>query len=198
MATLDEQVRWTAFGLLVRLGRPVELDALMEAMPSSVEPGAVRDAIPRLAAGGQLDVGPGGAVVGAAGLTLGPGPHRLLLRDRDYRTWCAYDAIGIVAALDEPGSLSTHCGICARPIALRLPEAATADRPERLWLSAGGQDLRADFCAPTVLLCSPEHAETWAERQHGRGRIVDLRSAARLGAGAWASPAREAQRAGVG
>jgi hypothetical protein len=132
--------------------------------------------------------------MGAAGLTLGPGAHRLLLRDRDYRTWCAYDAIGIVAALGEPGSLSTHCGICARPIALRLPEAAVAERPERLWLSAGGDDLRTDFCAPTVLLCSPEHGQTWAERQQGRGRLLDLRSAARLGAGAWASPAREAMR----
>jgi hypothetical protein len=198
MPTLDEQVRWTAFRLLVQHGRPVETDRLTAEMPTDVDPAAVREVIPRLAAAGQLDVDTDGAILGAAGLTLGPGQHRLLLRGRDYRTWCAYDAIGIVAALDEPGALSTHCGICARSIALRLPEAAAAERPERLWLSAGGDDLRADFCAPTVLLCSPEHAETWAERQAGRGRIVDLRSAARLGAGAWASPAREAQRATVG
>jgi hypothetical protein len=198
MPTLDEQVRWTAFRLLVQHGRPVEPDLLTAEMPSDVDGEAVREAIPRLAVAGQLDVAASGEVLGAVGLTLGPGPHRLLLRGRDYRTWCAYDAIGIAAALDEPGALSTHCGICARPIALRLPEAAAAGRPERLWLSAGGDDLRADFCAPTVLLCSPEHAETWAQRQGGRGRIVDLRTAARLGAGAWASPAREAQRAAVG
>jgi hypothetical protein len=198
MPTLDEQVRWTAFALLVEHGRPVEVDRLVAAMPADADPSAVRDAIPRLGAGGQLDIGSDGAVVGAVGLTLGPAPHRLLLRGRDYRTWCAYDAIGIVAALGEPGSLSTHCGICARAIALRLPESAVAERPERLWLSAGGDDLRADFCAPTVLLCSPAHGETWAARQQGRGRLLDLRAAARLGAGAWASPAREAGRVAAG
>lgn len=197
MPSLDEQVRWTAFGLLVEHGRPVQPDALLAAMPSGTDLDAVRAAIPRLAGAGQLDVGPDGAVIGSAGLTLGSGLHRLLLRGRDYRTWCAYDAIGIVAALAESGSLSTHCGICARPIALRLPEAAEAERPERLWLSAGGDDMRADFCAPTVLLCSAEHSQTWAERHEGRGRALDLRTAARLGAGAWASPAREAARLGT-
>jgi hypothetical protein len=197
MPTLDEQVRWTAFGLLVRHGRPVAVTDLAGVMPSGADSEAVSEALSRLGAGGQIDIGQGGAVIGAAGLTLGPAPHRLLLRGRDYRTWCAYDAIGIVAALGEPGSLSTHCGICARPIALPLPDAATAERPERLWLSAGGADLRADFCASTVLLCSPEHGETWAQRQGGRGRLLDLRTAARLGAGAWASPAREVARLGT-
>ena len=57
--------------------------------------------------------------------------------------------------------------------------------------------MRDDFCAPTVLLCSAEHAQAWAERQAGHGRALDLRTAARLGAGAWASPAREAARIGA-
>jgi len=122
---------------------------------------------------------------------------RLLLHGRDYRTWCAYDAIGIPAALGADGAISTRCGVCGRAITLRLPAATSEERPERLWLAAGGTDLRVEFCTPTVLLCSPDHADAWATRQGGRGRVLDLGQAWRLGAGAWAAYAREVGRLGA-
>lgn len=80
---------------------------------------------------------------------------------------------------------------------LPVPIEADAERPERLWLAAGGADPRAEFCTPTVLLCSSDHAEAWATRPDGRGRILDLGQAWRLGARAWALYAREAGRLGV-
>jgi len=191
-----ELVRRTAFALLVRDGRPVAADDLAAAT-DGVDPQHVVDALEELAADGLIDRGAAGAVVGAGGLTLAAAPHGLLLRGRDYRTWCAYDAIGIAAALRESAAISTRCGVCERAIALPLPGGATADRPERLWLSAGGVRMREDFCAPTVLLCSSEHAATWSERQAGRGRIIDLGTASRLGAGAWSGYAREVERLGA-
>ena len=162
-----------------------------------VDPQQVAEALEELAANGLIDRSAAGAVLGAGGLTLAAAPHGLLLRGRDYRTWCAYDAIGIAAALRESAAISTRCGVCERAIALPLPGAATADRPERLWLAAGGPRMREDFCAPTVLLCSAEHAATWSERQAGRGRIIDLGIASRLGAGAWSGYAREVERLGA-
>ncbi|HET9498525.1 MAG TPA: organomercurial lyase [Candidatus Limnocylindria bacterium] len=191
-----ELVRRTAFALLVRDGRPVAADALATAT-DEVDPKHVAEAIDELAANGLIDRSPAGAVVGAGGLTLAAAPHGLLLRGRDYRTWCAYDAIGIAAALRETAAISTRCGVCERAIALPLPDGATGDRPERLWLAAGGSRMREDFCAPTVLLCSAEHAATWSERQAGRGRIIDLGTASRLGAGAWSVYAREVERLGA-
>ena len=196
-AALDDQVRHTAFALLVRDGKPVALQQLEASLPVDVERAEASNAVDRLAASGHLDRDPSGAVVGAGGLTLGNAPHRLLLRGRDYRTWCAYDAIGIPAALGVDGAISTRCGVCGRAITVRLPAAPHQERPERLWLAAGGTDLRAEFCTPTVLLCSMEHADAWAERQGRRGRIIDLGQAWRLGAGAWASYAREAARLGM-
>lgn len=190
-------MRHTAFALLVRDGRPVSEERLAATLPGQVDRGAVTQAVDRLAGNGHLDRDASGAVVGAGGLTLGEAPHRLLLGARDYRTWCAYDAIGIPAALGVDGAISTRCGACGRPLTVRLPAAADESRPERLWLAAGGTDLRAEFCTPTVLLCSPGHADAWAERQGHRGRILDLGQAWRLGAGAWASYAREAARLGV-
>ena len=78
MPTLDEQVRWTAFGLLVRHGRAVEVTDLAGVMPSGADPEAVREAVSRLGAGGQIDIGQGGAVIGAIagggkGLAIGAG-----------------------------------------------------------------------------------------------------------------------------
>ena len=191
-----ELVRRTAFALLVRDGRPVAADALAAAT-DGVDPQQVAEAIEELAGNGLIDRSAAGAVVGAGGLTLAAAPHGLLLRGRDYRTWCAYDAIGIAAALRESAAISTRCGVCERAIALPLPGSATADRPERLWLAAGGPRMREDFCAPTVLLCSAEHAATWSDRQAGRGRIIDLGTASRLGAGAWSGYAREVERLGA-
>jgi len=194
---IDDLVRQTAFALLVRDGRPVQVEQLAAAHPGELPGPTLDEALDRLVANGHLDRDPSGAVVGAGGLTLGDAPHRLLLRGRDYRTWCAYDAIGIPAALGEEGAISTRCGVCGRAIALRVPIEADNERPERLWLAAGGTDLRAEFCTPTVLLCSPDHADVWATRQDGRGRIVDLGQASRLGAGAWAAYARETARLGA-
>ena len=197
MEPIDDLVRRTAFALLVRDGRPVSGERLAEAHPGELPRPALDEAMDRLVANGYLDRDPSGAVVGAGGLTLGDAPHRLLLRGRDYRTWCAYDAIGIPAALGEEGAISTRCGVCGRAIAIRVPIEADDQRPERLWLAAGGTDLRAEFSTPTVLLCSPDHANAWATRQDGRGRIVDLGQASRLGAGAWAAYARETARLGA-
>jgi hypothetical protein len=190
----DDTVRRTAFALLVRDHRPLSVDEVAQAMAERHETAEIVESVNRLVGEGLMDRAPTGTVVGAGGLTLGEGPHELLLRGREYRTWCAYDAIGIAAGLAEPGSVSTRCAVCQARIAIRLPDAALAQRPERLWLAAGGDDMRADFCTPTVLLCSVPHAEAWGARQGGRGRVLDLGQAWRLGAGAWAGYAREAER----
>ena len=195
---LDDEVRQAAFALLVRDHGPVSPARLAGTLGSAPSPSDLEAALQRLTDAGLVDRGPGGVIIGAGGLTLADGEHRLLLRDREYRTWCAYDAIGILAGLAEPGAVSTRCGVCGRRIAFQLPLPPGAEPAERLWLSAGGDDMRADFCAPTVLLCSAEHADTWAHRHSGRGRVLEIRSAWRLGAGAWAAYARAVQRVGAG
>jgi hypothetical protein len=58
--------------------------------------------------------------------------------------------------------------------------------------------MRADFCTPTVLLCSEGHAAEWARRQPAGGRALTLAEAADLGAQSWASAAAAAKRVGAG
>lgn len=185
-------LREAGFALLLRHHRPIELDELAEATGLDVE--ATQAAVAALAEAGWLDV-VDGRVSGSAGLSLDIGPQRLRLGDASFRTWCAYDALGIAAALAVEAWLETTCGHCGAPIALTF-RAGVPNRsgPERLWLAETGQDLRGSFCAPTVLLCGEAHGAAWAEAQGGRGRLLSLDEAARAGAVAWASCAAAARR----
>lgn len=186
-------LREGGFALLLRDHRPVEVTDLAAAIGIDVVVAeATADA---LAKAGWLDLDESGRVVGAAGLSLSTGPHRLSLGDAAFRTWCAYDSLGIAAALAADGRVETNCGQCQAPIQLAFragnPER---DGPERLWLAEGGADLRGSFCTPTVLLCGEEHGNAWAYSQGGHGRLVGLAEAARLGAADWAGCADAARR----
>ncbi len=186
------QLREVAFALLLRDRRPIETSKL--AAVTGLRPEAIHEAVGTLAGAGWLDVDDAGRVTGAAGLSLATGPHRLTLDETAFRTWCAFDSLGIAAALEADARVETTCGVCQAPIDLRLhggvPER---DGPERLWLADGGSDLRGSFCTPTVLLCGDEHAATWAEAQGGQGRLVDLTEAAGLGGTDWAGCATAAR-----
>jgi hypothetical protein len=96
--------------------------------------------------------------------------------------------VGIAAALAADARIETECAVCDRAIVIRTEAGRPpAGRPERLWLASGGASFRRDFCDLTVLLCSPDDAAVWAERQRGQGRAVDLLEAADVGSAAWAS-----------
>jgi len=186
-------LREVGFALLLRDRRPVELADLAAATGLEVE--AATGAVTTLAMAGWLDLDKSGNVTGAAGLSLATGPHGLKLGDAAFRTWCAYDALGIAAALDADTLVETTCGRCQAPISLAF-HGGTPERdgPERLWLAHGGTDLRDSFCTPTVLLCGEEHGLAWAEAQGGRGRLLGLIEGARDGSGDWAGCADAARR----
>src|SRR5437773_3705132 len=52
------------------------------------------------------------------GLSLSTGLNVLTLGDAEFRTWCAYDALGIAAALRADVLVQTTCGRCEKPILL--------------------------------------------------------------------------------
>jgi alkylmercury lyase len=148
-----------------------------------------------LAEAGWLDVDEAGRITGAAGLSLATGPHRLTLGDARYRTWCAYDALGIAAALTADAMVDTACRQCESHISLPFDDGVPGRTgPERLWIADGGDDLRGSFCTPTVLLCGDAHGRAWAEAHEGRGRLLDLGEGAREGGRAWANCAEATRR----
>lgn len=179
------RIREAAFALLVRDGEPVTTSALAGAI--GLPPEAVSRVVVTLAGAGWLDLDESGRVSGAAGLSLEASPHRLSLDGSRFHTWCAFDALGIPAALAASGELSTPCGVCGRPLQVTFA-AGEPDRagPELLWLAEGGTDLRAAFCTPTVLLCGREHGQEWANIHDGHGDLLDLKVGSERGAIGWA------------
>ena len=187
------RLREAAFALLIRDRSPLGLDDL--ARVTGLESEAVGDATATLAGAGWLDVDEAGRITGAAGLSLATGPHGLTLGEAPFRTWCAYDALGIAAALEADALVENVCGQCGTPIRIEF-HAGVPDRagPERLWLAEGGDDLRGSFCTPTVLLCGEAHGALWAESQAGRGRLLDLAEGAGQGGSEWAGCAAATRR----
>jgi hypothetical protein len=187
------RLREVAFARLLLDRRPIEVAELAALMGLRLDVAA--SAVATLANAGWLDLDESGRVAGAAGLSLVNGPHRLTLDGADFRTWCAYDSLGIAAALAADADINTACGECGTPIALAF-HAGVPERggPEHLWLADGGRDLRGSFCTPTVLLCGDEHAVTWAAAQGGHEQSLDLATAARQGAADWAGCATAARR----
>ncbi len=185
-ADLHERIREAAFALLLTERRPIDPDEI--ATSTSTPRAGLPTVLDQLAGAGWIDRDLDGRLTGSAGLSLTAGSHRISIDGTEFRTWCAYDSIGIAAALGADTAIRTECAVCGGEIALDTQAGQPpADRPERLWLASGGANLRGNFCDPTVLLCSPEHAAVWAEQQGGRGRAVDLAEAARLGTDGWAS-----------
>ena len=194
---LAKELREVAFGLLLATRQPVE--ASMLAALTGAEVLKVDNALDGLARAGRIDRDDRGRVLGSAGLTIADGPHGLEVDGHSFRTWCAFDALGIPAALAADGRVETLCGVCGRTISVDVRAGQPAPHPApRLWLAAGGADMRADFCTPTVLLCSEEHAAEWGRRQPAGGRALTLPEAADLGARNWASAATAATRVGAG
>lgn len=186
-------LRGGGFALLVRNHEPVEVAHLAAA--TGIDRDAADSAVTTMARAGWLDLDDAGRVVGAAGLSLATGPHHLTLGEAAFRTWCAYDSLGIAAALAADAHVETTCGHCGAPISLAF-RAGVPDRrgPELLWLAEGGADLRGSFCTPTVLLCSEAHGAAWAEAQGGHGALLDLAEGARRGGTDWAGCAEAAKR----
>ena len=186
-------LREAGFALLLRDRQPVEVADLAAAI--GIDAAAASAAVTTLAQAGWLDLDDSGRVVGAAGLSLATGPHHLTLGAGPFRTWCAYDSLGIAAALAADAQVETTCGQCGASINLAF-RSGVPERtgPERLWLAEAGADLRGSFCTPTVLLCGEAHGAAWAETQGGRGRLVDLAEGARLGGIDWAGCAVATRR----
>jgi hypothetical protein len=184
-ADLHARIREVAFALILIEQRPLAPDEIghLVGMTGS----AISPFLDELQAIGWIDRDDAGRVTGSGGLSLSHGPHELRIGGATFHNWCAYDSLGIAAALATDATIRTACAVCGSDIVVVTADGRPpGGRPERLWLADGGGDLRSDFCALTVLLCAEAHARAWARQQGGRGRIVDLTEAAELGAAGWA------------
>ena len=125
-----------------------------------------------------------GRVDGIAGLTTRPTKHTLTIDGHERHTWCAFDAVGIPAALGLDAIVATPCGYCSEPIDLRFQAGRTGPAESWGWLPAldrCSNQLIDEFCSAADLFCSRGHLDQWhsaagspAGEPHALAELVEI------------------------
>lgn len=100
-------------------------------------------------------------VVGIDGLTTRETQHCITLGGVELCTWCAYDIVGIAAALASDARGATRCGMCNRKIDIIIRSGDPDDADVFGWLPEEAcSNVMAEFCPSALLFCSNEHLES--------------------------------------
>jgi hypothetical protein len=121
----DRGLRNTTYRLLVELGRPPlagEVAAAARVAVADVEAGWWR-----LHDAHALVLDPGGAIRMAHPFAAAPTVHRVRAGGRSWFANCAWDAVGICAALGVDGDITTACPCCGDEIGLSIRATAPSD-----------------------------------------------------------------------
>jgi Alkylmercury lyase len=195
-----------AFQLLLADGRAVSPTRLAEAL--AAEPDRVGRALALLDRQGRIRRNPSGAVVGSHGLSVTPTQHELLLeqepgRERRYWTWCAWDAVGILAALDASGQVRSASPTSGAPIQITFDHGHPQNAEPGLVVfladtdcctPAGTGDESSccasrsvidDWCPLVNFFEDAKAAQAWAALHGMRGTAVPLDEATDRGRVAW-------------
>lgn len=136
---------------------------------------------------GRAEVDDHARLVGVHGLTLHTTRHHFVHDGRSHHTWCAFDSIGIPAALRLDATARTDGPTCRRPRTVDLANGIPSDDNTVLWLpEVADGNLIANFCARADLYCSPDHLHQNIDTVRTRGVVADLTMAVSLGYDVWA------------
>ncbi len=144
-----------------------------------------------LVAGGRLEVDEDGLLVGVHGLVARPTAHRIEHPGGLVHTWCAFDAVGIPAALAIDAAAVTSCPACGTALRVVVRAGVPQDKGRhRLWLPGGEcAHLVEDFCRHANLYCDADHLAS-VVRAGTPGTAVTVTEAAAMGRAAWDDVAR--------
>lgn len=186
LTALDSHVRVEAFRAIYQ-GRAPSASELAGQL--GVKEEAVEEAIGRLLDRGLATVDADGRVSGSHGLSLSPTDHRVRFDVGERFVWCAFDAVGIPAALAVDAQVHSRCFHCGDAVGLTIrtgePQGVAADSL-RISVTIPGSSgkVNEEVCPAINFFCSPQHAEAWATAVGGA--FIDLRRAAELGRRQWA------------
>jgi alkylmercury lyase len=177
-------IRRTAFRWLASSGRPLAIDEAATIAALDVE--TARQAIGLVASVGMAQID-GETIVGMDGLTTRPTRHRMILDGVPLWTWCAYDIVGIAAALRASAIGTTKCGACGREIEVVVRKGRPKSSSAIGWLpQVGCSNVIEEFCPSALLFCSREHLETWrTDTQAGDGEAMTVGGLADRGRVGW-------------
>ena len=175
-------VRRAAFRRLLS-GHPVDLETVADEAGLSTD--AALEAVDLIVSVGMAEL-EAGMIVGMDGLTTRRTRHGLNLDGVELWTWCAYDIVGIAAALGAEAVGRTQCGACGRSIEVVIREG----EPESTavgWLpDESCSNVMAEFCPSALLFCSRAHLDEWRTgRATAPGAALDIENLAERGRTFW-------------
>jgi len=176
-------LRRAAFRQLLS-GRPALIETVADEAGLSTD--AAREAVDLVVSVGMAEVDDG-TIVGMDGLTTRRTRHGLVLDGVDLWTWCAYDIVGIVAAVGAGAVGKTQCGACGQPIEVLIREGQPEASSAVGWLpDESCSNVMAEFCPSALLFCSRAHLEEWrAGRDTTSGAALDIEALADRGRSFW-------------
>ena len=131
MDALDLDVRRHVYFSVVANGRPPTTAQTAEAF-GLAEP-EIADAYRRLHDAHALVLFSGTTEVWMANpFCFAPTPHRVMAAGREWTGTCAWDALGIPAALHGDGRIESECACCGEPVALEACEGELIECTELL------------------------------------------------------------------
>lgn len=153
--------------------------------PTITELGGDADTIEAMVGGGRLEVDAAGRLVAVHGLAAGTTAHRIEHGRGTVHTWCAFDAIGIPAALGVDADAVTTCPTCGRRLRITLIGGHPVENLAlRLWLPVGDcAHLVDDFCRHANLYCDDDHLTAAELGEHGQ--VLTFADAAAIGRATW-------------
>jgi len=164
-----------------QLPRPADLDA---------DPATIQSLQTR----GLLVLSDDGHIIGIHGLSARPTAHQITHPGGTIHTWCAFDAIGIPAALGLDARTHTTCPTCGQPLEVNINAGqASADPQLQLWLpTAKCEHVLDELCAHANLYCNQQHLAASIPEQ-AIGSILTITNAAQLGQSTWNAAATALQ-----
>jgi alkylmercury lyase len=177
-------VRGAAFRAMLATGEPWDPD---EATITGADAPSVRSAIDRLLAAGRVRTNQQGHVIASCGLSVDPTPHRVETSRGARWTQCAYDALGILGALGEAGTIETSSPATGASICIRFVDGRPEGSEAVLFLADQSSCCRPndEWCPNVNLFEDRLSALGWAEAHEVPGRVVSLDEGTDLGTMEW-------------
>jgi hypothetical protein len=178
-------MRAAGFRLLVRGGVPVRRDAW--AHEAGLDDASLAKALRAAIERGRVEMDDDGRLVGIAGLTVAPTRHRIDFDDVTRWTWCALDAVGILAALGADGVVSSTDPLTGDAIEIVF-DAGLPQSDSFLFIASGynASKVMESWCPLVNFFSSADAARSWASESGVDGDIVPIALVSGEAAELWA------------
>jgi Alkylmercury lyase len=158
-------VRRAAFNQLLS-GQPASIEAVAD--EAGLAQGQAQEAANLVASVGIAEVDDG-IIIGMDGLTTRPTRHGLVLNGVQLWTWCAYDIVGIAAALGVEAVGDTTCGACGERIKIVIRAGSRKSRAQ--WGGCPTSPARTSWRSSVRAHCCSAPRRTSTSGRRGKASV---------------------------